>query len=53
MVDKIEGKNIKGIWNFVPPSLDIKSNIPIENIQISDSLYTLIYYMGNPDHYEG
>lgn|SRR5574344_792698 len=53
MVDKIEGKNIKGIWNFVPQSLDIKSNIPIENIQISDSLYTLIYYMGNPDHYEG
>ena len=53
VVDKIEGKNIKGIWNFVPQSLDIKSNIPIENIQISDSLYTLIYYMGNPDHYEG
>lgn len=53
VVDKLEGKNIKGIWNFVPQSLDIKSNIPIENIQISDSLYTLIYYMGNPDHYEG
>lgn len=53
VVDKLEGKNIKGIWNFVPQSLDIKSNIPIENIQISDSLYTLIYYMGNPDQYEG
>ncbi|WP_103981817.1 redox-sensing transcriptional repressor Rex [Helcococcus massiliensis] len=53
VVDMVEGKNIKGIWNFVPQSLDIKSNIPIENIQISDSLYTLIYYMGNPDQYEG
>ncbi|WP_311487984.1 redox-sensing transcriptional repressor Rex [uncultured Helcococcus sp.] len=52
VVDMVEGKNIKGIWNFVPQSLDIKSNIPIENIQISDSLYTLIYYMGNPDQYE-
>lgn len=53
VVDMVEGKDIKGIWNFVPQSLDIKSNIPIENIQISDSLYTLIYYMGNPDQYEG
>lgn len=51
VVDKIQGKNIKGIWNFAPTNIEMSEKIPVENIQLSESLYTLIYYMGNPDQF--
>lgn len=53
VVDMVEGKGIKGIWNFAPKNLKVKENIPVENIQLSESLYTLIYYMGNTDQFHG
>ena len=52
VVDKIQGKNIKGIWNFAPTNIKMTEKIPVENIQLSESLYTLIYYMGNPDQFD-
>lgn len=32
---------IKGIWNFAPTTFDIKSDVVIENVHISESLFTL------------
>ena len=52
IVEIVKDKNIKGIWNFAPTALSSDINIPIENILLSESLYALIYYMGNPDQYE-
>lgn len=52
IIEIIKDKNIKGIWNFAPTALSSDINIPIENILLSESLYALIYYMGNPDQYE-
>lgn len=45
------GKNVKGVWNFAPTNVKVDDNIPVENIHLSESLYTLIYYMGNPEQY--
>lgn len=52
IIEIVKDKNIKGIWNFSPTALNSDINIPIENILLSESLYALIYYMGNPDQYE-
>lgn len=52
IIEIVKDKNIKGIWNFAPTALSSDINIPIENILLSESLYALIYYMGNPDQYE-
>lgn len=52
IVDIIQEKDIKGIWNFAPTNLIVSKKIPLENIQISESLYALIYYMGNPEQFE-
>lgn len=49
--DKLSGKNIKGVWNFAPIDVDVEGNIPVENIHLSESLYSLIFYMGNLEHY--
>lgn len=51
IVDVIKDKNIKGIWNFAPTALSTELSIPVENILLSESLYALIYYMGNPEQY--
>lgn len=51
IIELVKDKNIKGIWNFSPTALNSDINIPIENILLSESLYALIYYLGNPDQY--
>lgn len=49
--DKLVGKNIKGVWNFAPTDVKVEGGVPVENIHLSESLYNLIYYMGNPHQY--
>lgn len=39
---------VRGIWNFAPIDLDIPDNVCIENVHLSDALYSLAYYMNNP-----
>lgn len=48
--DMMIGKNVKGVWNFAPTNVEIK-DIPVENIHLSESLYSLTFYMSNPDYY--
>lgn len=40
---------IKGIWNFAPVDLVIPSEVVLENVHLSDSLYTLAYYINNKE----
>ncbi|MDO4593745.1 MAG: redox-sensing transcriptional repressor Rex [Tissierellia bacterium] len=43
--------NIKGIWNFVPDDLKTKNNVVLENVHLDESLFTLTYFMNNPNDF--
>lgn len=36
---------VKGIWNFAPIDLRVPNNIVVENVHLSESLYTLSYLL--------
>ncbi len=36
---------IKGIWNFAPVDLKVPSDVIVENVHLSESLLTLIYFL--------
>lgn len=48
--DMISGKDVKGVWNFAPTDVQIDDNIAVENIHLSESLYSLTFYMTNPEY---
>ena len=37
---------IRGIWNFAPVDVAVTGNVQVENVHLSDSLYVLLYHMG-------
>jgi redox-sensing transcriptional repressor len=37
--------NIKGIWNFAPVDLKLDSDVIIENVHLSESLFTISYLL--------
>ena len=37
--------NIKAIWNFAPVDLEVPNNVNVENVNLSESLQTLIYLL--------
>lgn len=41
IADTMVGAGIRAIWNFVP--IDVTASVPIENIQLSDSMFVLSY----------
>lgn len=45
--DILCGGGVKGIWNFAPLDLTVPQNVVLENVHLSDSLYTLAYYISN------
>lgn len=36
---------VKGIWNFAPADLKVPDNIVVENVHLSESLFTLSYLL--------
>jgi len=38
---------VKGILNFSPLDLDVPDDVVVENVNITDSLFTLIYLLGD------
>lgn len=36
---------IKGIWNFAPIDLEVPENIALETVRLSESLFTLSYFI--------
>ena len=47
--DLLCGGGVNGIWNFAPLDLVVPPSVVLENVHLSDSLYTLAYYINNQD----
>ena len=45
VTDILCGGGVKGIWNFAPLDLVVPETVVLENVHLSDSLYTLAYYI--------
>ncbi|MBQ3390298.1 MAG: redox-sensing transcriptional repressor Rex [Firmicutes bacterium] len=45
VADVLSAAGVKGIWNFAPLDLVVPENVMLENVHLSDSLYTLAYYI--------
>jgi redox-sensing transcriptional repressor len=45
LTDRMVKAGIKAIWNFAP--VDIKADVPIENVHLVDSLFVLSYKMNS------
>lgn len=43
--DRLIAGGVKGIWNFAPFDIRVPDHIIIENVQLSESLYTLSYLL--------
>ena len=50
--NKLVAGGVRGIWNFAPYDIRVPDHIVIENVHLSESLYTLSYLLNeydNPD----
>lgn len=45
VANSIVGTGVKGIWNFAPIDLDVPEEIVVEDVRLSESLYTLSYFL--------
>ena len=45
VADMLSRAGVKGIWNFAPLDLVVPESVMLENVHLSDSLYTLAYYI--------
>ncbi|MGN1033923.1 MAG: redox-sensing transcriptional repressor Rex [Intestinibacter sp.] len=45
LADRLVNAGIKGIWNFAPMDLEVPSNIIVESVNLTESLFTLSYLM--------
>jgi len=45
IADTLVAGGIRSIWNFVP--IDISAPVPIENVHLTDSMFTLAYKLNN------
>lgn len=45
VVDRLVNSGIKGIWNFAPIDLEVPKGVIVENVNLTESLFTLSYLM--------
>ncbi len=45
LADRLVSSGIKGIWNFAPVDLDVPPSVIVENVNLTESLFTLSYLM--------
>ena len=45
VADKLVAAGVKGIWNFAPIDLDVPKGVIVENVNLTESLFTLSYLM--------
>ena len=45
LADRVVSSGIKGIWNFAPVDLDVPPSVIVENVNLTESLFTLSYLM--------
>lgn len=49
IADRLTKCGIKAIWNFSPIDLKVPDDVILENVQLSDSLFTLSYRLNEDD----
>ena len=49
IADRLVQCNIQGIWNFAPVDLDVPEHVILENVHLSESLFTLSYLLNHRD----
>ena len=45
IADKLCFAGVRGIWNFAPVDIEVPAKVALENVNISDNLYSLVYHM--------
>ena len=45
LADRLIGSGVKGIWNFAPIDLKVSEDVIVENVNLTESLFTLSYLM--------
>lgn len=45
LADRLVNAGIKGIWNFAPVDLNVPPSVIVENVNLTESLFTLSYLM--------
>ncbi|MDI9476279.1 MAG: redox-sensing transcriptional repressor Rex [Natronincolaceae bacterium] len=53
ITDKLNKKNVRGIWNFAPADLNVAEGIIVENVNLSESLLTLSYLLNEKELLSG
>ena len=51
VADKLCFARVKGLWNFAPVDIETPGHLAIENVHLTDSLYSLAYHInGAQEH---
>ena len=45
VADKLCFAGVKGLWNFAPVDIETPGHVAIENVHLTDSLYSLAYHI--------
>ncbi|MBO3443782.1 redox-sensing transcriptional repressor Rex [Clostridium sp. CCUG 7971] len=45
IVNRLVNVGIKGVWNFAPIDLEVPNDVIVENVNLTESLFTLSYLM--------
>lgn len=45
VADRLINKDIKAIWNFAPLDLEVPDDVTVENVNLSESMLTLVYLL--------
>ena len=45
VADKLCFAGVRGLWNFAPVDIETPGHVAVENVHITDSLYSLAYHM--------
>ena len=45
LASRLVNAGVKGIWNFAPVDLDVSKDVIVENVNLTESLFTLSYLM--------
>ena len=45
--DRLVEANVRGILNFTPIRLDVPENVRVQNVDLTNELQTLIYFLDN------
>lgn len=51
IADIYSKSGIKAIWNFAPADIKVDKEIIVENVHLSESLFTLSYFLNNREDY--